>query len=175
MNIIYIYALKNPITDEVRYVGKTSNIRKRYTQHISDKRQTHKRSWIDSLLKEDLKPIIEILEVCDSITWEEREIYWMMQYDNLTNHKPGGNGNSSYINITKEETRRKLSESRKKVILTDEWKDNIGRKLGTGCIVDGIEYRSIKQASIDKGINHDTVKRRIENPLFPNYIYSQNL
>ncbi len=43
----YIYTLSDPNTNEVRYVGKTINIKRRYKQHLYDKRQTsHKNSWI---------------------------------------------------------------------------------------------------------------------------------
>lgn len=30
---IFIYALTDPITDEVRYIGRTSNLQERYAQH----------------------------------------------------------------------------------------------------------------------------------------------
>lgn len=171
MKKIYIYSLKNSITNEIRYVGKTINIKKRYSQHLVDKRQTHKRCWIDSLLKENIKPVIDILEICDENNWEEREIYWINQYDNLTNHKKGGNGNSDYVRVTKEETKKKLSESRRKVILTEEWKNNIGKTLGFGCIIDGIEYRSIKQACISLNLSHRIIRKRIDSEEYSNYCF----
>jgi len=48
---MYIYALCDPITSEVRYIGKTSNPYRRYRQHLSarslnSKKQTYKKCWL---------------------------------------------------------------------------------------------------------------------------------
>jgi hypothetical protein len=172
MKKIYIYSLKNPITNEIRYVGKTINIKKRYSQHLVDKRQTHKRCWIDSLLKENIKPVIDILEICYEYNWEEREIYWINQYDNLTNHKKGGNGNSDYVRVTAEETKKKLSESRKKVILTEDWKNNIGNSVPCRrVLIDNLEYKSIMDASRKLNIPKSTIHKRLNSNNNENYLY----
>ena len=54
----YIYTLSHPITNEVKYIGKTNNISKRYSAHLNDKSKSYKNSWIKSLLNEDLLPVI---------------------------------------------------------------------------------------------------------------------
>ena len=66
---IYIYTLSHPITNEVRYVGKTINIKRRYKQHLYDKRTSHKSSWVQSLIKEKLKPTLTIIETCTPDNW----------------------------------------------------------------------------------------------------------
>jgi hypothetical protein len=69
---IYIYSLKHPITNEVRYIGKTKNIKRRYYEHINTKGNSYKSNWIKSLLNEGIKPIIDIIEICnkDSVSKE---------------------------------------------------------------------------------------------------------
>lgn len=93
MEKYYIYKLSNPITNEVRYIGKTNNISKRYSAHLNDKSKSHKASWIKSLKNKDLLPVIEILETFDC----EKECYlkeieYISKHDNLTNHQTGGYG-----------------------------------------------------------------------------------
>lgn len=96
----YIYTLSNPITNEVRYIGKTNNISKRYSAHIKDNSKSYKSSWIKSLLNNNVLPIIEILEEFDNeIDCYESEKYWIEQFINwgfrLTNLQIGGIGGNS--------------------------------------------------------------------------------
>lgn len=97
MNIIYIYSLKNPITNEIRYIGKTGNLHRRLQNHISHSKTLNTRigNWIKSLIKENLLPIIDIIEICNDDNWEKREIYWIQYYKdlgfNLVNFRKGGN------------------------------------------------------------------------------------
>ena len=62
--ITFIYTISHPLTNEVRYIGKSNTPRKRLFSHIDKRNKTksHKNNWIISLLKEDLRPIIEVLE-----------------------------------------------------------------------------------------------------------------
>lgn len=94
MKNIKIYKLVDPITNEIRYIGKTKNaLLKRYNEHISRAKQghySHVYCWIRKLLKDNLKPLIELVEVCSDNNWEEREIYWISYYPNLTNISKGG-------------------------------------------------------------------------------------
>ena len=42
-----IYILKDPITNDIRYVGKSDNPDKRYLSHINENRNnTYKENWI---------------------------------------------------------------------------------------------------------------------------------
>ena len=157
--MIYIYKLIDPRNNEVRYIGKTTNIKRRYKQHLYDKRKSHKSSWVQSLRNEKLKPIIEILETCDNDNWKEREIYWIKQFDNLTNLKEGGG--TDYIRTTSNETKQKLSLARKKVILTDTWKHNISLNMPNRkpIIIDGINYISIKDVMRKLHVRFTTAQR----------------
>lgn len=86
---IFIYVLKNPITGEIKYVGKTNNPKRRLYSHIEEsKRKTGLKNrrvinWINSLLKDKLKPKMEIVEICNNNNWEEKEIYWINYYRNI--------------------------------------------------------------------------------------------
>lgn len=94
--IIYIYALLDPDTDEVRYVGKTKDLNKRMYSHcrIDPKPTTHKARWVNKLIAADKTPKMLVLEECSDETWEEAEIRWIAHYrsvnTNLTNISDGG-------------------------------------------------------------------------------------
>lgn len=108
---VYIYCLRHPISNEIRYIGKTTNYKRRLSSHISEakvhKGRRHVLNWIYSLLQINLKPTIEVLEVCDSTIWQDREQYWIAyyreQHTNLCNIADGGLGGSGEKNYTEEE------------------------------------------------------------------------
>ena len=108
---IYIYALQDPFTEEIRYVGKTGNIKNRFNSHInsSKKLKTHLGAWIKSILLKNSIPNIVILEECSSDNWEEREIFHISNYSNLVNFQKGGNQPILHKKATK-----KFSKSKNK-------------------------------------------------------------
>ena len=65
-SIWFIYALLDPETKEIRYVGKTMHLVPRLKNHIksskSSKDKTHKENWILKVLSSGGIPILEILE-----------------------------------------------------------------------------------------------------------------
>lgn len=110
MKVVYIYSLEHPETKQIRYIGKTTNIKRRLSQHIQDgkKHISNKRitNWLYNLSKQNLKPVIKVIEKCNENNWAEREIYWIAYYKNLfdlCNHHEGGLGCSG----------RNLTESQK--------------------------------------------------------------
>ena len=127
--LVYIYQLKNPITDNIRYVGKTvQSLDSRLKKHIEESNQglkTYKCNWIRKLLKENIIPDIETIEITDENMWKEREKYWIANYKkrgyNLTNSTNGGeDGWSQRKNkipwnkgLTKETSKRLKEVSRK--------------------------------------------------------------
>ena len=81
MKIVYIYALIHPISKEIRYIGKTLNLKQRLMSHKSSfKKTTHVSNWISSLLKQNLSPEMIIIETCDESNWEKREKHWIAYY-----------------------------------------------------------------------------------------------
>lgn len=93
----YIYILQDPITQEVRYVGKSNNPKRRYTSHLCDKPKVKYYSyyWIQSLLEKGLKPIMTVIDETES-DWQQLEKYWIEQFKvwgfKLTNITEGGEG-----------------------------------------------------------------------------------
>ena len=98
--IIYIYTLHNG-DGIVRYVGKTCSPKNRLYSHVQSAirksetgiKTSHKENWILKELKEGNEIIMSEIEQTDKDCWQEREIYWISQYDNLTNIAPGGGRN----------------------------------------------------------------------------------
>lgn len=132
---VYIYTLADPRTGEVRYVGKTIDLKVRVKGHLKqDKHNSHKRNWVRSLTKEGLKPVIEMLEVfenSDDNDWQDAERFWIETLRflgcRLTNMESGGVGGKS----PSIETRYKMSEARKGMKLSAEHRAKIG-KAGMG-------------------------------------------
>lgn len=96
-----IYALSDPRTNEVRYVGKAANPAKRLQAHLSafqlTQYRSRKNSWLRSLLEKGLKP--DLLIVDSDIPAEdlnEAEKFWIAVYRGwgvpLTNGTDGGDG-----------------------------------------------------------------------------------
>jgi hypothetical protein len=97
--LTYIYALVDPTTLLVRYVGKTNSPHSRLRAHTSAKSlesPSHKNNWIKSLLAKRLMPIMVILQVVPFDNWAEAERAWIVQFRmigaNLTNFSDGGEG-----------------------------------------------------------------------------------
>jgi len=96
-----IYKLTDPITNEIRYIGKTKNkLEKRLYEHCTIRnlsKRNNKNNWIKKLISLGLRPIIDLIEIVDNETnWQEREIYWIDFFIklncNLTNGTTGGDG-----------------------------------------------------------------------------------
>lgn len=114
----YIYTLEHPETGEVRYVGKTINIKRRYYQHTNKKickklLNKHLGNWLLSILNKNLKPILNIIEECEN-DWIQSEIYWIEQFKvwgfNLLNFTKGGEG---FRHKHSEESKKKMSLAQK--------------------------------------------------------------
>jgi hypothetical protein len=127
---VKIYKLIDPITDNVRYVGKTvSKLNDRIKVHIYQSRisssHTHKEAWIKGLLNSGLKPRIELIEEASVDNWAEREKYWICFYNNLTNLSIGGESG----NIGCKHSADRINELRENVKnIAGFYKSGLGRK-----------------------------------------------
>lgn len=101
--MIQIYGLYDPREPHiVKYVGKTKmTLIKRLQAHIDESKKsnslTHKINWIKKLLKENIRPEIRLIEICEENIWQEKEKYYIKKYRkvfNLTNTSDGGFGGS---------------------------------------------------------------------------------
>lgn len=123
-----IYALCDPNTSEVRYVGKTVlPIERRLLNHLweAEHKTTHKANWIRSIGR----PNVVLLEEVVGDDWQSRERYWIQQFDNLTNASEGGEGPAGWK--APPETKRKMSEAAKKRCENPKEQERL-RAIGNG-------------------------------------------
>ena len=109
----YIYVLKDPITLDIRYVGKTTCLKRRFRSHkcLKADKGVNLRAWIESLISNGLSPLIEHIDIVDMENAEEKEIYYIKFYKNkgcnLVNETEGGRGSKGYRHT--EEARNKMT------------------------------------------------------------------
>lgn len=103
METVYIYGLFDPRNGELRYIGKTIQLKMRLEKHIREAKNylnhnTRKERWIRELLSNNLKPAIIALEECTRENWQDREREWIRAAReicvNLVNLADGGKGPS---------------------------------------------------------------------------------
>jgi hypothetical protein len=96
----YIYTLSDPISNQIKYVGKTKDLKDRLKRHMSDsylnESLTLKNNWLKKLKSNNLKPIMEVLDQGDENNIDDLEIYWIEQLKawgiKLKNGTKGGDG-----------------------------------------------------------------------------------
>lgn len=112
---IYIYTLADPFTGDIRYVGKTNNLKTRFYNHLKATKKNYLSSWIKNLKTKQARPIMEVIDECGLNDWEFWEKYWISQFKvwgfRLTNLTNGGEGIVGFTHS--DSTKLKMSESRK--------------------------------------------------------------
>lgn len=115
--MIQIYALLDPVTEEVRYVGQSKDAVERLRGHLGRARDgvnTHLYCWLRKIGKPGLR-ILE--EVQTRPLADERERHWIAWFRaqgmNLTNIAPGGTGGYEHS----EHTKQKISAAKKGIPL----------------------------------------------------------
>lgn len=96
----FIYTLSDPISNEIKYIGKTKDLKDRLKRHMSPynlkETWTSKNKWLKYLKNNKLKPIIELLDVGNKDNINDLEIYWISQFKTwgfkLKNETDGGDG-----------------------------------------------------------------------------------
>lgn len=113
MKTWYIYALKDPTTGNIRYVGWSYNVARRLYGHLNragSERKTHKDLWLLKLIGSGSKPTVEVLETGNG-DWQSAERRWIAYYRSvgadLTNSTDGGEG----VPGASENTRKKMREA----------------------------------------------------------------
>lgn len=176
-----IYSLLDPDTNEIRYIGKTTEKRKskRLNEHIrgSSKLKNKKDYWINKLLKKGKKPIMEVIELISLDLVDERESYWISQFANLTNLTSGGEksyqiteelreklrlinsgeNNPCYGRRWSDAERKKLSDINKGRTLSESQKTKIGESLSKKISINGVIYKSITFASKELHMSKSTI------------------
>lgn len=96
-----VYALIDPTTLLVRYVGKSTRGGYRAEWHLTEsgrKGETHRANWLKQIHQSGLTPIVHVLESASKETLDESEVWWIV-YGRmcgwpLTNMTAGGDGGS---------------------------------------------------------------------------------
>jgi hypothetical protein len=109
-----IYALIDPRTAAVRYVGKADNPYHRLRRHVYEGRSNAaKCAWFDELRALGLWPEVRVLETVPREQWEERERHWIATMRargaDLLNICEGGNGLTTHTAETREFLRHKFA------------------------------------------------------------------
>jgi group I intron endonuclease len=169
---VYIYALICPLTNDIKYIGKTvQKLRARLKSHLSIRPNdnTYRANWIKQLKTNNLKPSIILIEECTDIDWEDREKYWISFYSkthDLVNYSKGGQGRCE----NKLSTKEKMSEITKERWKNEEYRIkmcNMSKKMW-----ENEEYRKnrltdeskekIRQSRLGKKTNEKTKKKQSE-------------
>lgn len=92
---VYIYALCEADTGEVRYIGKANNVEKRFGYHLRDRasRKTPVYNWMNKRIRDGKIPSIHTVAVTTQKHWKEIETMVIAQYaqsGNLLNVAAGG-------------------------------------------------------------------------------------
>lgn len=125
----FIYALLDPGTDDIRYVGKSDDPPRRLTYHIQQAKHqhSHKAHWIMTLLRKNTRPDLRILAEVSDDNWEQEEMRYIAEAIQaghvLTNGDSGGRGGRRATT----ELRLRLSNQRMGVRLSEETKQKISK------------------------------------------------
>jgi hypothetical protein len=148
----YIYTLEHPVNSEIRYIGVTiRTLQSRLYDHCSSyylkKVNNRRATWIKSLKKQNLKPIIKLLDEVPYDKRYETEMFYIEQFKqwgfDLVNSTKGGSGGTTYVRpkfYHKEETKLKISKANTRSHST-EWIANAAKgafKPITQYTLDGI-------------------------------------
>lgn len=186
---VYIYALIDPITLEVRYIGRTKDLKKRYWGHLTPSSQykSHKCNWFKSLKKVNLKPIMQIIDIVSLEECLNKEIYYIMLFKekgcNLTN---GNNGGGTIENVESLKERLKVynpmvtDEARKKAVNSRKNKNkNWHSKETIEKIKSGNKGKKRSKESIERQVKSMTgrtyTRKESVNEKFYKPIFKHNL
>jgi group I intron endonuclease len=182
--VVYIYALRDPCTDEIRYIGKAENIDRRIREHVkrAPAARAHSAAWIRKLCERGLMPVVEILETTDQEHWAEVERAWIQNGRDkgwpLTNHADGGQGGGGHrgfkhsaetkerlriVNIGRKQTAEsieKTAAAKRGKPLTAECRANISRAL-TGKKISAEAVERNRLAHLGKKQSAELVEKRI--------------
>jgi hypothetical protein len=191
-----VYELVDPITNLVRYVGKSSLGIARARAHLTPclyngKATKHLRvyKWIRSLIKKNNVPIIKIYAYCtseehSSLVEIERIYELKKQGMNLCNGTDGGEGARGRKRSAEhterlrklsagrpmpDHVRQNLNKLRKGMKFSQEWKNNISKSLSRKIVrSDGVVFNSHKEAAEALNVVSSTVRRAMDGKIKKN-------
>lgn len=142
-----IYALADPLTNEVRYVGKTDRLKVRLATHRRDLSNSYRGRWLRSI---NYQIDLHILEE-NPVDWMDAERFWIAYFKfigaRLTNTTGGGEG---LVNPS-DEVRDKIRKARTGSSHTKESKAKITRSLKGNSYALGFKHSEQTRAKISHG------------------------
>lgn len=122
-----VYELRDPRTDEVRYIGYSKHLGARYKAHLKDNSKNHKARWVSKLLRDGVEPLLRVLCFVQNASEAKRIEIAVIDLHRrrgarLTNSTRGGDG---LVDPT-DTVRAKISASLQgKCFLTEEGRKKI--------------------------------------------------
>lgn len=118
--MVSIYGLIDPISNELRYIGKTVDLNRRYRRHISERylHDSYKDRWIRKLVDENLKPELLIIDEVSDFEWQFWESSYISYFKSIGCRLTNGTAGGDQPPTTKgrhhtEESKLKMSNSKK--------------------------------------------------------------
>lgn len=197
MESTFIYSLIDPRNGDVRYIGKSDKPKERLSCHLSERLyderiNKHKVNWLKSLIKENLKPELFILDQVNIDDWKFWEQHYISLYRsfgfNLVNLTVGGDGSSfskhSIESRLKMSIGLKTSEQFQKTVHSKEYSDKmsfilrnseihkkamsrkeVGEKIAlkqTGRIKSKEEIEKIRQGNLNRKRTQEDINKQRE-------------
>ena len=169
-NIVYIYYLKDPSINLVRYVGKAIDLHRRYLDHLSESNDItkggYKHNWVRSLLQKNVKPVMGLITITDNDNWQEQECYWIKYFRDkghpVTNLSDGGEKTLGFTGHQhSEESKQKIAEKSKGHTLSKESRKKLSdSKMGHVGAMNGKKFSEEHKRKISEA----TKRRWKKNP-----------
>lgn len=156
-----VYALCDPRTGAIRYVGQSADIHRRYAQHLLQSADGRKKAWLEELKALNMLPTLVVLESdIQAKQIFEREQYWIQQsltqgWD-LTNGTIGALVNGPKPKVKKKKPPKRGTGSRlysmEEVIKLFGWSDLAANHYLSSGQLRGVSYKEgwyINQENLD--------------------------
>lgn len=164
---VKIYSLSCPVSNEVKYIGKTvKTLHRRLYSHLytaHEKTVTGKWKndyllvrWVRKMCSMGLKPIIELVEECEESNWQEVESFYISYFRflgfKLKNQTEGGEGLHGYIQTEQHKRNSGLARTGKK--WTEEQRSRIKGRKSYNKGIPMSEEQKIKISKSNTGKKH---------------------
>lgn len=150
-----IYALRCPKTNQVRYIGKTGELKKRIGMHLRDARKPIRKNdrrpvccWIRKLVAKGLEPKVEVLQECLPGMMNASEQEWIAQYKadgaKLLNATDGGES-CAWTEEGKKRQSERCVEINRRLAKDPKWIEAQHRRFAEGAGMTVDQWREMNE------------------------------